>query len=76
MIDTEEHIFTTKDGKEYSFPTEDEMMEFAVKYSIMTMVSEGYGEYIVVDGEEHFKINDKGIAHLAEMETKKMKEVH
>jgi len=73
MTDTEEHIFTAKDGTEYSFSTEEEMKQFAIEYSIMSLVADGYGEYVEIDGEKCFRINDKGRAHLEKLKAEQEK---
>lgn len=64
MSDGEKHIFVTKKGEEFSFDTEDEMMKFATKISIQHMVENGLGELVLENGEEAFKINEKGLQYI------------
>lgn len=64
MPDSEKHIFVTKKGEEFSFDTEDEMMEFATKATIKSMVEDGFGSMILKEGEEVFQINERGLQFI------------
>ena len=60
----EKYIFETKDDIEHKFDTEDQMLEFATSLTIKNMAEEGLGEIVIIDGEENFKINEKGLQFL------------
>lgn len=64
MSDGEKHVFVTEEGKEFSFDTEAEMTQFAVDLTIKNMVEKGLGEIVLTNGEEVFKINEKGLQYL------------
>lgn len=60
--------FETKEGKVFEFDSEKEFKDFSVRYTIGNLVADGYGEITVIDGEEVFRINERGRAHLAQHE--------
>lgn len=64
MPDSEKYIFVTETGEEFSFDTEVEMTQFAVDLTIKNMVEKGLGEIVLTNGEEAFKINEKGLQYL------------
>lgn len=66
--DIEKHVFVTDDGVEYEFDNAEAKDNFAIKWTMGNLAARGLGELITVDGEEAFRINDKGRAWLAEQE--------
>ena len=62
---TDKHIFETIDDQSFEFDTEEEMHDFAIKWTMGNLVKNGYGELVIDDqGEEAFRINEKGVAHF------------
>ena len=57
---TEKYIFETEEGIKHAFDNEEEGELFAYRYTIGNLVAKGFGEIVTVDGEEGFKINDRG----------------
>ena len=59
------HIFEATDGQTFEFDTEEKMRAFGIKWAVGNLVKNGYGELVIDDqGEEAFRINEKGIAHF------------
>jgi uncharacterized protein YajQ (UPF0234 family) len=59
-----DHVFTTCEGKSYTFDTEVEMKTFAKDHAINTLVSQGKIVVTQIEGEQVIRITRKGLDDL------------